>query len=72
MNDLDLYAEKYLDHLAVMNFVPLTIKAHRYLLNCFRAFLEEMGVTEVAKVTPAGLVFEEVKPTPQPIKAVKK
>lgn len=52
MNDLDLYMEKYLDHLAVMNFSPLTIKGHRFLLNRFRAFLEEMGVTEVGKVTP--------------------
>jgi len=52
MNDLDLYMEKYLDHLAIMNFVPLTIKGHRHLLNRFRVFLEEMGVMEVAKVTP--------------------
>ena len=55
MNDMDLYMEKYLDHLAVMNFVPLTIKAHRHLLNRFRVFLEEMGIFEVAKVMPETL-----------------
>jgi integrase/recombinase XerD len=55
MNDMDLYMEKYLDHLAVMNFVPLTIKAHRHLLNRFRMFLSEMGIFEVAKVLPETL-----------------
>jgi integrase/recombinase XerD len=73
MSDLDLYVEKYLEHLTVMNFMPLTIKAHRYLLKGFEAFLAEMGISEVAKVTPEVLrdyqtaVSERVNKKGEPI-----
>jgi len=51
MSDLDLYMEKYLEHLAVLNFAPITLRNHRYMLRPLRAYLEEMGALEVAAVT---------------------
>ncbi len=55
MNDLEIYMEKYLEHLAVLNLAPVTIRKHRYMLGLFRAYLGEMGILEVAKVTPESL-----------------
>jgi integrase/recombinase XerD len=55
MSDLDLYMEKYLEHLVVLNFSPVTVRNHRYILRPLRAYLEEMGLSEVQKVTAEAL-----------------
>ena len=75
MNDFDLYVEKSLDHLGTMNLSPITIQKHRYMLGLFRAYLDELGILEVQKVTPEMLrdyqaaIVERVNWKGEPINA---
>jgi integrase/recombinase XerD len=51
MLDLTTYGEKYLEHLAVLNYSPRTVGERRYYLFKFFRFLGEMGVPDIAAVT---------------------
>ena len=51
MSDLNDFAEKYRQHLAIRNYAPGTIKGHLFFLNRFIKYLDEINITEIAAVT---------------------
>jgi integrase/recombinase XerD len=51
MSDLNDFAEKYRQHLTILNYAPGTIKGHLFFLNRFIKYLDETGITEIAGVT---------------------
>jgi integrase/recombinase XerD len=51
MSDLNDFAEKYRQHLAIRNYAQGTIKGHLFFLNRFIKYLGELGITELAAVT---------------------
>jgi len=51
MSDLNAFAEKYRQHLTILNYAPLTIKGYLFYLNRFIKYLGEINITEIAAVT---------------------
>ena len=51
MSDLNDFAEKYRQHLTILNYAQGTIKGHLFFLNRFIKYLDEINITEIATVT---------------------
>lgn len=51
MIDPNTLAERYQEHLTILNYAPGTITGHLFSLKRFFAYLQEMGITEISAVT---------------------
>ncbi len=55
MNELEDYAEKFRAHLLVLNYAPRSIESYGYYLGQFFRYLREVGLDDLAALTPAHL-----------------
>jgi len=55
MNEFEDYSEKFRAHLLVLNYAPRSIESYGYYLKQFFRYLRELGLSDLAALTPAHL-----------------